>query len=572
MQPFNHLAKISAMAKPFAATLCLGLVIGAGVAIAAHLFVAGIRWCEDWRNSAAASGGFAAGNALFLPGLCLLLALGAVLFIRKFAAIDRWQGPADAIDQAHRQTAGMSLKQGLASIAAAFFSLAGGASLGQYGPIVHIGGLLGQMFRRPFIWANLSVDIYVGCGVAAAISAGFSAPIAGIIFAHEAVLRHFSERAIVPIAVASVTASSLGSYLFGDERLLSLTAVAPPLLGFVPVLLLSGLVFGLLAVGLMAAHFFTLRQLSGLSLSPVVLGLAGVLLLAGLGFMVPEVLGLGMDTIMQMTAGQFVLSSLVVLLAAKFAAIIISSTTGFVGGFFSPALFLGAAAGGIINQLLSAVSLASAGPLLVVSGMAAVSACVVGAPLAVIVLVLELTMSYPLAVGAMLSVVVASLTAHLLYGQSLFDKQLEARGVDLSEGRAALALSGQTVGSLAQPGYVRLSASDTVSQATDKLTQAGCAEAYCLTDDGILTGKTSLHRLVAGAPDSRVADCLETAPLCLSAQTNLTEAIRQASEFVGESIPVVDQDTGRLCGVITEADLFSVYLQVQKQVKTIEHG
>ena len=50
------------------------------------------------------------------------------------------------------------------------------------------------------------------------------------------------------------------------------------------------------------------------------------------------------------------------------------------------------------------------------------------------------------------------------------------------------------------------------------------------------------------------------------------EAIQQASEFVGESIPVVDQKTHRLNGVITEADLFSVYLQVQKQVKAVEHG
>ena len=568
----HHFGRVSAAVKPFAASLSLGLVIGFSVAIAAHLFVSGIRWCEDWRDSVMASDLSSGPISILLPGLCLLVAMGLVLLLRRTAGIQRWQGPADTIDHAHRQTAALNIRQGLASIAASFISLAGGASLGQYGPIVHIGGLLGQMFRRPLVWAGLSSDIYIGCGVAAAISAGFSAPIAGIIFAHEAVLRHFSERAIVPIAVASVTASSVGTFLFGEDRLLSLTAIAPPLLGFVPVLLLSGLVFGLLAVGLMTAHFVVLRQIGRLAVSPVLVGVSGAVLLAGIGFLVPDVLGLGMDTIVQITAGQFVLTALVVLLIAKFAAIVISSSAGFVGGFFSPALFIGAATGGIMNQLLALVGLASAGPLLVVSGMAAVSACVVGAPLAVIVLVLELTMSYPLAVGAMLSVVVASLTAHLLYGQSLFDKQLLSRGIDLAQGRAALALSQQDVGRLASDDYVRFSEHITVSDAIAKLIEAGCTEGYCVTGDGILTGKASLPQLVAAPPDASVTSHLDRHPLCLAAQSSLTEAIEQVSEFIGESVPVTDSGTGRLLGVVTEADLFSVYLQVQKNVKAVEHG
>ena len=516
---------------------------------------------------------FSSGPAdMLLPGLCLLVAISLVLLLRRTAGINRWQGPSDTIDHAHRQTAAMNIKQGLTSIAASFISLAGGASLGQYGPIVHIGGLLGQMFRRPLVWAGLSSDIYIGCGVAAAISAGFSAPIAGIIFAHEAVLRHFSERAIVPIAVASVTASSVGAFLFGEERLLSLTVNAPPLLAFVPVLLLSGLVFGLLAVGLMAAHFFALHQISRFAVSPVMIGVSGAILLAGIGLLVPDVLGLGMDTLMQMTAGQFTLSGLAVLLIAKFVAIVISSSVGFVGGFFSPALFIGAAAGGIMNQLLGLLGLASAGPLLLVSGMAAVSACVVGAPLAVIVLVLELTMSYPLAVGAMLSVVVASLTAHLLYGQSLFDKQLMSRGIDLAEGRATLALSQRNVGHLASEDYVQFSEHTTVSDAIAKLIEAGRAEGYCVTSDGILTGKSSLLQLVAASPDAPVGSSLDRQPLCFTAQSSLTKTIEQMSEFIGESVPVIDPRTGHLLGVVTEADLFSVYLQVQKTVKAVEHG
>ena len=95
----------------------------------------------------------------------------------------------------------------------AFVSASGGASVGQYGPLVHLGGTIGNLINSK-IGGLLSKDIFIGCGVAAAISAGFNSPIGGIIFAHEAILRHFSFRAIAPIALSSVVSSTLTTYFF----------------------------------------------------------------------------------------------------------------------------------------------------------------------------------------------------------------------------------------------------------------------------------------------------------------------------------------------------------------------
>ena len=77
-------------------------------------------------------------------------------------------------------------------------SASGGASVGQYGPLVHLGGTIGSLIKR-YTQNILTRDVFIGCGVAAAISAGFNSPIGGMIFAHEAILRHFSFRAIAPI-------------------------------------------------------------------------------------------------------------------------------------------------------------------------------------------------------------------------------------------------------------------------------------------------------------------------------------------------------------------------------------
>ena len=64
------------------------------------------------------------------------------------------------------------------SVLAAFTSLSAGASLGQYGPIVHMGALIGGLFKKYNLSSmQLSNDIFLGCGVAAAISAGFKLPL-----------------------------------------------------------------------------------------------------------------------------------------------------------------------------------------------------------------------------------------------------------------------------------------------------------------------------------------------------------------------------------------------------------
>ena len=67
--------------------------------------------------------------------------------------------------------------------------------------LVHFGATIGTFIRQALGNKTIGTDVFIGCGVAAAIAAGFHAPIAGIVFAHEAVLRHFSFRALTPIAI-----------------------------------------------------------------------------------------------------------------------------------------------------------------------------------------------------------------------------------------------------------------------------------------------------------------------------------------------------------------------------------
>ena len=114
----------------------------------------------------------------FAPVVSLLVAVAAILVVRRTFGIKRWHGPADAIHAAHRSDNELDVKSGFGSTLAAFISASGGASVGQYGPLVHFGATMGS-FLRQTTGSTLSTDIFIGCGVAGAIAAGFNAPIAG---------------------------------------------------------------------------------------------------------------------------------------------------------------------------------------------------------------------------------------------------------------------------------------------------------------------------------------------------------------------------------------------------------
>ena len=104
---------------------------------------------------------------------------------------------------------------------------------------------------------------------------------------------------------------------------------------------------------------------------------------------------------------------------------------GFFGGIFSPSLLIGAATGAVLAKCFALIGLPGLGMALALAGMASVAACVVGAPLATIFIVLELTLSYEFTLITLLAVIVSQVISSNLFGNSFFDRQLLDRGIDL---------------------------------------------------------------------------------------------------------------------------------------------
>ncbi|MDC3032810.1 chloride channel protein, partial [Litorivicinus sp.] len=495
----------------------------------------------------------------------LWIAACLVIVIRRVFGVVRWHGPADSIYHAQQSKEPLDIKHGIASTLTAFTSAAGGGSVGQYGPLVHFGATLGIAVKR-FISSRLPHEVYLGCGVAAAISAGFGAPIAGIVFAHEAILRHFSVRAIAPISIASVTASAVSQSFFNTSAAFNISTSAPDLVSVIPVLIIASPIIAIAAIVYMEAlrRSAAIAKHTGWSAERLVITAATICGLVGIW--IPEILGLGIGTINAMLDGVYQLPMLILLLITKIVMTALCIGFGLFGGVFSPALFVGVAVGGVISQVAIFLGVPDLSVAISIAAMAAVAANVIGAPVAAVLIILELTQSYAYAVAALMAVMASMLLTHRLFGHSFFDRQLLDRGIDLSLGREAIALSQHTLETHVSNEYIKVDETTSGQSALELMRQAEQTEAYVVSDSGRLAGKLSVHQAIQ-ADNQTVFQFADTDPVLLNLDDSLQHAMHTVSDFVGESVPIIDRETRELLGVITEGDLFKAVIDVQSTVR-----
>ena len=531
--------------------------------------VLAIEHLRDWLNQALHTqldNSFSPVALFFLIFAALFLGL-----IRRTLNLPRWFGPADTIYTAHRTDNELDIKAGFGSTLAAIISAGSGASVGQYGPIVHFGATLGSVFRRYFS-LGLGTDTFIGCGVAAGIAAAFGAPIAGVIFAHEAVLRHFSLRAIVPISIASITSVWFSDYFFEVTSIFDLGAAQFQLATLAPIALLCGPIFGIAAIVLMSLTRFLSRQATASALSPLKLSLLAALIVGIIGGFMPEILGLGTEIVQKTLRLDYSVHFLAFLFVLKIIATSICLGLGLFGGIFSPALFVGATIGALIGQILAPLVGLVTAVALAVSGMAAVASAVIGAPIAGVLIVLELTGSYQLALCVMLSVMSCILITSLVFGHSYFDRQLLDRGIDVTKGRGQIEMTETSVISVMSQAYLKIDPSSSNKEIAARLIQAKTTEGYVTSQTGELIGKISLVDITKALVDKSETVMFDEHPIFIKHDASLQQAIEIASEFVGEGIPIIDTRTKKLLGVVSESDLFRLYLSLQTKIADLERA
>jgi len=334
--------------------------------------------------------------------------LGASYMLLKPA--DRETGIVHVISRMHSHYGALPLRNALLQFGAGAFALGTGQSGGREGPGVHLGAAINSLLGQALALPSNSLRTLIACGTAGGIAAAFNTPLAGVIFAMEVIVAEYTVAGFIPVLLAAVAASAVSRSLSGgDGALLGIPTVELNSLWEMPSILLLGF-----ACGVAAALFIrVLRSTAQYSHWPVAARFAlagcftGVIALA-----MPEVLGLGYDSLGRILDSQLLLGTLLLLALCKILTTAVSCGAGLPVGLIGPSLLIGACIGGAVGNAaqLFQPGLASDLPLYIAIGMAAVMAATLNAPLAAMLAVIELTHSIDIAMPAMLAIVAACLT------------------------------------------------------------------------------------------------------------------------------------------------------------------
>ena len=556
---------ISYAIKFIITSIVIGSILGLVGASAAHYFRVGIVLISSsFSEIINTSFGF------FYYIVTLTIAVLIVHQVKRINSNKPFQGIADSIFYAHRPDNEADIKSGILSTFAAFISAGGGASVGQYGPLVHFGATIGSWLKKKLSF-KLSLDLYIGGGVAAAISSGFGAPLAGVVFAHEAIMRHYSHKAILSIAIASCVAFGLSTTLWGESLIFPISKVKFDFVTILYVSFIAGPLFGLVAIIFMNSLILFNRLALKFASNTFLKYAIAIISLSGIGHFVPEVMGLGTSGVLSAVSGDLVLYFALIVLLGKIIATSISLGFGFFGGVFSPAILVGASAGAVVAELFVLIGfLDKFEPALVISGMAAVTGAVIGAPICMVVIVMELTSSYTYALASLVGLTLSVSLSHILFGASYFDKQLATRGVDISTGRSGMLLMEKKAADFASDDFIALSGDDIVAKATLTMSEKNKNEIIVLDKAGKFIGKIELHALINKDVSEKIKKFADKNCVTIKSDASLQQAMEAAANFVGEAIPIIDRQTNRVVSVITEGAIFEAYLNIQDTVIDME--
>jgi CIC family chloride channel protein len=491
------------------------------------------------------------------------------LMIHLFLGGERHHGVAGVMEAVAISSGRLRYKRGPVNILTSAISIGSGASVGPEDPSVQIGSYLGSMFSQILHFSDDRMRALVAAGAASGISAAFNAPIAGVFFALEIILGEITGSAFGVVMLASVVSAVFTQIVAGVQPAFQI----PPYTYSIDWQLPLYLVLGLLA-GPVASAYIRLLYLAQDTFARIKIprwlkpALAG-LILGVVGLYLPQILGVGYDTIGNILNGSPSASGVMFLFALTLAKLILTPTSiggGFTGGVFAPSLFIGAALGGSFGHAASLImpSLNIYPPTFAMVGMAAVLAGAVHGPLTAIILLFEMTNDYHIILPAMFAVIVSLVLSQQLVRDSVYTLGLARKGIRLERGRDVEVLETVTVGEVMQPSPCTLLDTDTLADASEYFMESHHHGSPVVNAQnelvGIFTlqdldatqasdwlnhtvGEMCTHRLLVAYPDETIGSALR----------------RMGQRDIGR-MPVVARDNPtQLLGLLRRVDLVRAY-------------
>lgn len=475
----------------------------------------------------------------------------------------RGHGIPEAMEQILENESRIPVRMTFLKPLSAAISIGTGGPFGAEGPIIATGGALGSLLGQLTRTSASERKTLLAAGAAAGMAATFGTPLSAVLLAVELLLFEFRARSLVPVALATATATGLRIAFSGDEPAFAMPALAAPsgggaLIGYA----LIGALVGVASVAVTRAVYAVEDAFARLPIHWMWWPALGAVVVGVVGFVEPRTLGVGYDNIEAVLGGSIAGKALVWLCAMKLLSWSISLGSGTSGGTLAPLLTLGGGLGAGLAGLLHSSAIDPRVAALV--GMAAMFAGASRALLASVVFAFESTHQ----AGALLPILAGGaagyLVSSLLMQNSIMTEKIERRGVRVPSELEADLLDRHRVDEVATSAVIVLDADATITEARELVGRSPPHQGFPVVErDEHLVGVIMRRELMAATDEQApVRSLVSREPVVVFADSTLRAAVQQMTEQRVGRLPVVSRTAPHgLIGILTRKDIVGIHVR-----------
>ena len=531
-------------------------IIGFFAALAALVIKEGVNWLGTWRLQSAQL--YGAMWVLPLAGFSFCWLAGWLL--EQFSPSAAGGGIPQVKAALARYPIELSWRVAIIKLLGTVLILGGGITLGRRAPTVHIGAsLAGQLSR----WLPTSPEHrrqMIAAGAAAGLAAGFTTPIAGVLFVVEELMRDVSsltlETAIVASFVGAVTSLLLQSADLNFPHKLTESVLIQFSAPEIPFYILLGVIAGTLGAffnrGILISQQLHRRMNLPLAWR---LGLVGLLSGSIIALMPPffrDNAGLREFVI----TGELSWESIVMALVAHFFLTMIAYSADAPGGLFAPALVMGAALGYLVGDVGDLWIKTGTEATYALAGMGAFFTSVVRVPVTAIVIVFELTGNFNIVLPLMVACAVSYMVAESIFPRSLYEHLLEAKGIFLTEDKPSRDFMAQmTARQVMQSNVESMDAHLTLEKVLPLMSRSH-HRGFPVVEEGRLVGvftQTDLANAQVRSPQTPLRELMTPRPITVLPDAPLSDVLYLLNRYQLSRLPVIQGQ--KLVGIITRTDI-----------------
>lgn len=474
------------------------------------------------------------------------------------------------------------------SVIASAITIGFGGSVGAEAPIVLTGSAIGSNIGQKFNLDSKQLMLLMGCGAAAAIAGIFKAPIAGLVFTLEVLMIDLTMASLLPILIASVTATVFAYLFLGSNALFHFTLDSEWLVERVPASILLGVFCGLVSLYFIRMMTACENVFTKLKDKPYAKLILGGTVLSLLIFLFPSLYGEGYNSINILLNGkteadwntilnnslfyghgEWLLVYLGLVLLTKVFATSATNGGGGCGGTFAPSLFIGAFSGFLFARVWNIHQIGVYIPEknFTLLGMAGVMAGVMHAPLTGIFLIAEITGGYGLFIPLMIVSVCAYLVIIIFEPHSIYGMRLAREGKLITHHTDRAVLTLMSLDSVIDKNYTAVPQDMTLGQLTHAISRSNSNILPVLTEGGDLLGEVNVNNIrhlmfrTELYNHFTVAQLMTPPPVTLGMNDPMEDVMQHFEETHVNMLPVVDMEN-HLIGYISRTRMYAQYRQM----------